>query len=67
MPINILVLPEVPELHILKKIGVIRVSLGPAFLKIAIKAMKDMALKLKNLEGLSEITKNEITSDYLKE
>ena len=67
MPINILVLPEVPELHMLKKIGVIRVSLGPAFLKIAIKAMKDMALKLKNLEGLSEITKNEITSDYLKE
>ncbi|WP_188049013.1 isocitrate lyase/phosphoenolpyruvate mutase family protein [Flavobacterium sp. GP15] len=67
IPINILVLPEVPELHMLKKMGVIRVSLGPAFLKIAIKAMKDMALKLKNLEGLSEITKNEITSDYLKE
>ena len=67
MPINILTLPGVPELHILKEIGVARVSLGPAFLKIAIKSMKEMALKLKSLEGLSEITGNEITSDYLKD
>lgn len=66
MPINILTLPSVPELNILKEIGVVRVSLGPAFLKIAMKAMKDIALKLKNLEGLSEITSNEVTSDYLK-
>ena len=67
MPINILTLPGIPELSTLNKMGVARVSLGPSFLKIAIRAMKDMAVKLKNYEGLPEITKNEITSDYLKD
>lgn len=66
MPINILTLPGIPELNTLKEIGVARVSLGPSFLKIAIKAMKDLALNLKNYEGLSAITENEVTSDYLK-
>ncbi|CAN5322429.1 isocitrate lyase/phosphoenolpyruvate mutase family protein [soil metagenome] len=65
MPVNILLLPGVPELSKLDEIGITRVSLGPGFLKIAIKAMKDMAVKLKNYDGLSEITSNEITSDYL--
>ena len=66
MPINILTLPGIPELKTLQEMGVARVSLGPSFLKISIKAMKDIAVKLKNYEGLSEITGNEITSDYLK-
>lgn len=66
IPINILTIPGIPELSILNEIGVARVSLGPSFLKIAIKAMKDIAEKLNNLEGLSEITANEVTSDYLK-
>jgi 2-methylisocitrate lyase-like PEP mutase family enzyme len=66
MPINILTIPGIPELNTLNEMGVARVSLGPSFLKIAIKAMKDLAVKLNNLEGLSEITGNEITSDYLK-
>ncbi len=66
MPINILTLPGIPELNVLNEMGVARVSLGPSFLKIAIKAMKDMAMKLNNLEGLSEITGNEITTDSLK-
>ncbi len=67
MPVNVLALPGIPELNILKEIGVKRVSLGPAFLKIAIKAMKDLAIKLKTAEGLLDITSNEITSDYLKD
>lgn len=66
MPVNILTLPGVPELNTLNEMGLARVSLGPSFLKIAIRAMKDTAVKLKNFEGLSEITGNEITSDYLK-
>ncbi len=66
MPVNILTLPGIPELKMLNEIGVARVSLGPSFLKIAIRAMKDLAIKLKDFEGLSEITGNEITSDYLK-
>lgn len=66
MPINILALPGIPELKVLKEIGVVRISLGPSFLKIAIKAMKSLAVELQNSEGLSVITENEVTSDYLK-
>ena len=67
MPVNILTIAGIPELKRLQEMGVARVSLGPSFLKIAIRAMKDMAEKLKNLEGLSDITGNEITLDYLKD
>ncbi len=65
MPVNILFLPGVLELSILNEMGIARISLGPGFLKIAIKAMKDIAIKLKNYDGLSQIIGNEITSDYL--
>ena len=64
-PINILTLPGIPDLKTLQKMGVARVSLGPSFLKIAIKSMKDLAEKLIRLEGLDEITRNDITSDYV--
>lgn len=66
MAINILILPGVPDLKKLNEIGVSRVSLGPGFLKIAIKAMKSLAIELQGHNGLQAITENEITSDYLK-
>lgn len=66
MPVNILTLPGIPDFTELKEIGITRISLDPSFLKTAIKAMKSLAIELKNSEGLSDITKNEITSDYLK-
>lgn len=66
MPVNILVAPEIPELNVLQTIGVTRVSLGPGFLKYAIKAMKDLAIKLQNYEGINNVTGNDITSEYLK-
>ena len=66
MPINIIIIPGVPELNVLEEIGVARVSLGPSFLKIAIKAMKNLATKLNKQDGLNDIIENEITSDYLK-
>ncbi len=66
MPVNIITIPGIPELNTLKGMGVRRVSLGPSFLKIALKAMKDLAAQLQNLEGLSAITSNDVTSDYLK-
>jgi 2-methylisocitrate lyase-like PEP mutase family enzyme len=56
----------VPELTTLSKLGVARVSVGPSLLKIAIRAMKDLAVQLKDREGLSSITGNEIITDYLK-
>ena len=64
-PVNILALPGVPDLKSLNEIGVARVSLGPGFLKIAIKSMKELAEKLKNYEGLDKIIGNEITSNYI--
>ncbi len=67
MPVNVITIPGIPELNILNEIGVARVSLGPSFLKIALKAMKNLALKLQNFEGLSDITGNEITSSYVKD
>jgi len=66
MPVNIVIVPGLPSLNILNEMGVARVSLGPSFLKIAIKAMKDLAMKLQSYEGLSDITENEITSEFLK-
>ena len=66
MPINIIIIHGVPGLNVLEEIGIARVSLGPSFLKIAIKAMKSLATKLRDHDGLNEIVENEITSDYLK-
>jgi 2-methylisocitrate lyase-like PEP mutase family enzyme len=67
MPVNVITIPGIPELSVLNDIGVARVSLGPSFLKIAIKAMKNLAIKLQDFVGLSDITENEITSVYLKD
>ena len=67
MPINVLTIHGIPELKILQEIGVARVSLGPSLLKLAVRAMKDIALKLNTLDGLPTITENEITSDYLND
>ncbi|MEO6721227.1 MAG: isocitrate lyase/phosphoenolpyruvate mutase family protein [Ferruginibacter sp.] len=66
MPVNILTIPGIPELNVLNEYGVARVSLGPSFLKIVIRAMKETAMQLKDYQGLSLVTQNEITSDYLK-
>jgi 2-methylisocitrate lyase-like PEP mutase family enzyme len=67
IPVNVLTIPGIPELNVLNEIGVARVSLGPSFLKIAIKAMKNLALRLQHFEGLKDITENEITSAYVKD
>jgi len=66
MPVNIVTVPGIPDLKTLSNIGVARVSLGPSLLKIAIRSMKELAIQLKDHKGLSLITENEITSDYLK-
>jgi 2-methylisocitrate lyase-like PEP mutase family enzyme len=66
MPVNIIIMPGIPELMDLQKMGVARVSLGPGFLKYAIKAMKNLAEKLKSHAGMNDIIENEITSAYIK-
>lgn len=66
LPVNILLLPGIPDFNGLKEIGVARLSLGPGVLKIAVNAMKQVAQKLLNFEGMDEVTQNQISMDYLK-
>ncbi|MCK9481089.1 MAG: isocitrate lyase/phosphoenolpyruvate mutase family protein [Bacteroidia bacterium] len=66
LPVNILTLQGIPSFNTLQKIGVARVSLGPALLKYAIKSMKELAEQLQHKEGLEAITENPITSDFLE-
>jgi 2-methylisocitrate lyase-like PEP mutase family enzyme len=66
LPVNILLLPGIPNFNELKEIGVARLSLGPGFLKVAINAMKNVAEKLLTFDGMNEITQNPVSMDYLK-
>jgi 2-methylisocitrate lyase-like PEP mutase family enzyme len=67
MPVNVIIMPGIAALSELEKMGVARVSLGPGFLKYAIKSMKNLAEKLMYYEGMNDIIENEITSEYFKE
>ena len=67
MPVNVLTISGIPPLNVLHRIGISRVSLGPAFLKYAIKAMQGLAIKLQMEDGLQDIVNNDITSEYLKQ
>ena len=67
MPVNVLMIPGIPEFDRLSGLGIARISLGPSFLKVAIRAMKETAMQLKNYEGMDSVTGNEITSDYLRQ
>jgi len=65
LPVNVLMLPGIPDFETLKTIGVARLSLGPGFLKTSINAMKNIAEKLLRDEGMQEVTDNPVTSAYL--
>ena len=66
LPLNILMLPGIPDFSSLKKIGLARISLGPGFLKNAINSMKNIAEKLLRFEGMEEITNNPLDANYFK-
>ena len=65
LPLNILLLPGIPDFGTLQKTGVARLSLGPGFLKIATNAMKNSAEKLLHYEGMDEVKENPVTAAYL--
>ena len=67
LPVNIILIPGIPDFEILKNMGLARLSLGPGFLKTAINAMKNVAQKLLAYEGMNEVTNNPVTSDYLND
>lgn len=64
-PVNIMLLPGIPDFAELKEIGVARLSLASGFLKVAINAMKQIAEKLLITEGMKEIQQIPVSSDYL--
>ncbi len=66
LPVNILMVPGIPDFATLKEIGLARISLGPGFLKTAINSMKNLAEKLLHFEGMNDVIDNPVTSDYLK-
>jgi 2-methylisocitrate lyase-like PEP mutase family enzyme len=67
LPVNIILIPGIPDFETLKNIGLARLSLGPGFLKTAINAMKNVAEKLLANEGMNEVINNPVTSDYLND
>lgn len=67
LPVNIILIPGIPDFATLKKIGLARLSLGPGFLKTAINAMKNVAERLLAYEGMNDVTNNPVTSDYLND
>lgn len=65
LPVNLLLISGIPDFEELQKIHLARLSLGPGFLKIALKAMKDLGEKLFNYQGMEEVKNNPLTGDYL--
>jgi 2-methylisocitrate lyase-like PEP mutase family enzyme len=65
LPVNVLLIPGIPDFETLKTIGVARLSLGPGFLKTSINAMKNIAEKLLHNEGIQEVSGNPVTTAYL--
>jgi 2-methylisocitrate lyase-like PEP mutase family enzyme len=56
LPVNILLQAGIPDFNELKETGVTRLSLGGNFIKFATNAMKNVAQKLLNFEGINDIT-----------
>lgn len=65
LPVNIMVYKGIPDLKTLAEIGVRRISIGGAYLKYALQAMKNLAAKLQDLDGLDDIFSVEINSDAI--
>jgi len=66
LPVNILVTTGVPEIGILKKLGVARISFGPNFMKANLLAMKILMEDLIENPVHQPITRNVIAMDFLK-
>ena len=67
MPVNILAVPGYTGVARLQEIGVCQAEPGSGFLKVAVKAMRDLAMDLKAGRGLDRVTGNDVTSDYLQQ
>ncbi len=65
LPLNLTLVPGIPDLAALKSIGVARVSLASGFLRHAVFSMKDLAGQVLKGEGWNEAARDMVPSDYL--
>lgn len=65
LPLNLTMIPGLPDLATLKKLGVARVSLASNFFKLAITTMKDAAEKLLRGEDVMDSLKQSVPSDFV--
>ncbi len=65
LPLNLTLIPGIPDFDTLKKLGVARLSLASGFFKLAVTSMKNAAEKLLKYQGMELITDGLISSDYL--
>ena len=65
LPLNLTLVPGIPDMAALKSIGVARVSLASGFLRHAVFSKKDLAEQLLKGEGWNEATRDVMPSDYL--
>jgi len=66
LPVNILLFKGCPPMAELQQAGVARISTGPGFLRMAVKAMQHTARNFRNASMMQEIADNEVTSSYLQ-
>lgn len=66
LPINIILMPGVPEINVLKELGVARVSFGPNFIKANLLATKTLMQNILSNPSHTPITENVINMDFLK-
>lgn len=67
LPVNLLLVPGIPDFAVLSSIGLARLSIGPGFLKIAINAMKNTAEALKIQNGMKSLIENPVSTTFLND
>lgn len=65
LPLNITLVPGIPDLAALKEMGMARISLASGFLRHTFFSMKDLAEQLLKGEAWEEATRDVVPSEYL--
>lgn len=65
IPVNVVLMPSIGDLKKLETIGVKRVSVGPALLKLALSSMKNVAEELLNYNSEEFFDPRQISYDVM--
>lgn len=66
LPLNLTMIPGIPPMDILKKMGVARLSLASGFFKAAVSTMKGLAEDLLNGRDVTAVMKKTVTSEFFE-